>query len=133
MRWAPRSPSGDAPEFHEHVSGSQGADRQGADFLAGALSTSLPLSGGSVGDRRRGRELADDGFRTTTQIPGCRRGQTADVGVDEVSDFSLAQTTMLCCDPEAAEMTCLRDLAVLDDPLALHRLVARLVEDYGNG
>ncbi|MET9054949.1 hypothetical protein ABZW50_27770 [Streptomyces bacillaris] len=41
-----------------------------------------------------------------------------------MSDFFPAQTTVLCCDPEAAESTCLRDPAVLDDPSALHRLVA---------
>ncbi|PWS40720.1 hypothetical protein DKT74_31325 [Streptomyces sp. ZEA17I] len=110
-----------------------GRQQTGSGFRTGALSTSLPLSGGSIGGRRRGRELADDGCRTTNQVPGRRRGPAADVGVDEASDFSLAQTTVLYCGPEAAESTRLRDLVVLDDPPALHRLVARLIEDYGNG
>ncbi|MYR39281.1 hypothetical protein GTX14_28160 [Streptomyces sp. SID4944] len=42
----------------------------------------------------------------------------------EVRDFSLAQTTVLYCGPEATELTCLRNLAVLDDPLDARLVIA---------
>ncbi|MFI1186495.1 hypothetical protein [Streptomyces californicus] len=53
------------------------------------------------------------GVRLHAEPPTVRGGLRA----QEVRDFFLAQTTVLYCDPEATELTCLRDLAVLDDPL----------------
>ncbi|MBL1101970.1 hypothetical protein JK363_36125 [Streptomyces sp. 205] len=43
-------------------------------------------------------------------LPGGLRADTAE-------NFALPQTTVFCCDPEAAELRCVRDLGVLDRPL----------------
>lgn len=52
-------------------------------------------------------------IRLSTEPRAVRGGLRA----EEAHDFALAQTTVLCCDPEATELACLRDLAVLDTPL----------------
>lgn len=53
------------------------------------------------------------GVRLSTEPRAVRGGLRA----EEALDFALAQTTVLCCDREATELACLRDLAVLDTPL----------------
>lgn len=51
------------------------------------------------------------------RLPAEPRAVQGGLLAEEVRDFALAQTKTLCCDPEATELTCLRDLAVLDTPL----------------
>ncbi len=51
------------------------------------------------------------------RLPAEPRPVRSGLRAQEVRDFSLAQTTVLYCDPVATELTCLRDLAVLDDSL----------------
>ncbi|WP_101256370.1 hypothetical protein [Streptomyces barkulensis] len=56
---------------------------------------------------------AEAGIHIPGGLPTLRGGLRA----DEVRDFGMPQATVLHCDAEAAELICLRDLAVPDAPL----------------
>ncbi|MFJ8667048.1 hypothetical protein [Streptomyces sp. NPDC093600] len=51
------------------------------------------------------------------RVPASPAVRPGGLRADEARDFRLEVTTVLCCAPEAAELTCLRDLDVLDEPL----------------
>ncbi|MDX6363060.1 hypothetical protein ACFVYF_23730 [Streptomyces sp. NPDC058274] len=51
------------------------------------------------------------------RIPGSPPVHPGGLRADEARDFRLEVTSVLCCAPGAAVLTCLRDLDVLDEPL----------------
>ncbi|NKY12720.1 hypothetical protein [Streptomyces somaliensis] len=51
------------------------------------------------------------------RVPVAPPARPGGLHADEVRDFHLETTTVLCLAPEAAVLTCLRDLDVLDEPL----------------
>ena len=105
------------------------ADPEGREALLGATFGSMQWLWSDTDEIRfdlQSRELVGATFyvpvmsvptQVRRRLPDDPRPLQAGLRANAAEEFTLPQTTVFCCPPEATELTCLRDLGVLDRPL----------------